>query len=49
MADFAIIGAFMLVFTAGYVFGWAAGRSSGKVEAIEATHGIDLDQGGDER
>lgn len=32
-----------------WVFGWAAGRASGKVHAIEAVHDINLSEsGGDE-
>lgn len=50
MLDAMILGAsLLLVFFVGYVFGWFSGRSSGKIAALEAAHGLDLsDSGGDD-
>lgn len=40
LGELALLGTATVAFLVGYIFGHAAGRSSGKVEALEQEHGI---------
>lgn len=47
MVDLVLVALFGLVWVVAYIFGWTAGRSSGKVDALESAHDIDLSGGDD--
>lgn len=42
MPDAFLLAGVLGVFIIGYVFGWSAGRSSGKVDALETIHDVDV-------
>lgn len=44
MSELFLLGGAFIVFIVGYLFGWAGGKASGKVEAYEDQAGVNEDE-----